>query len=183
MYHDKYYLRVVVWLLGRHACDSTEVSIIHSHQSVFSFSTLLPAVMSQLFCQTGELCGKCYSLQLQICHCAWHGLLMTTFISKSHVSLCFGRVDSVIVKSNEMPKRWSEQVFQKYTKVIQIRFENGRTDRHSYFYACTRTHKRALSGARGLCLGDFTGAANTAVRHWNTVLVFLWPSLDATGNI
>lgn len=183
MYHDKYYLRVVVWLLGRHACDSTEVSIIHSHQSVFSFSTLLPAVMSQLFCQTGELCGKCYSLQLQICHCAWHGLLMTTFISKSHVSLCFGRVDSVIVKSNEMPKRWSEQVFQKYTKVIQIRFENGRTDRHSYFYACTRIHKRALSGARGLCLGDFTGAANTAVRHWNTVLVFLWPSLDATGNI
>lgn len=113
LYHDKYYLGVVVWLLGWHTCDSTEVSIIHVHQSIFWFSTLLPAVVSQLFCQTEELFGKCYSLQLQICHCAWHGLLMTTFISKSHVSLCYRRVDFVIIKYNEMPRRWSEQSFPK----------------------------------------------------------------------
>lgn len=97
--YDKCYCRVVSWLLGWHSCDSAEVSIIYLHQSIFSFPTLLPAVMSQLFCQTGELCGKCYSLQLQICHCAWHGLLMTTFISKSRVSLCCWRVDFVITQN------------------------------------------------------------------------------------
>lgn len=84
--------------------------------------------MSQLFCQTGELCGKCYSLQLQICHCAWHGLLMTTFISKSHVSLCCWRVDFVIVKYNEMPRRWSEWILPK----IQLKWFRSTKKTHAH---------------------------------------------------
>lgn len=188
-YHDKYYLRVVAWLLGWHTCDSTEVSIIHLHQSIFSFSTPLPAVMSQLFCQTGELCGKCYSLQLQICHRAWHGWLMTTFISKSHVSLCFRRVDFVIVKSNEMPRRWSEQSFPKIHESDPNLFQK-RKSRLASLFLCPHLNSQTSShGKQGLVLGAWVMARGpqtvffrfSEVRFWYAKII--WPSLGGTGNI
>ena len=117
--------------------------------------------MSQLFCQTGELCGKCYSLQLQICHCAWHGLLMTTFISKSHVSLCCWRVDFVIVKYNEIPRRWSEWSLPK----IQLKwFRSTKTHTHKYtFYILFKTFNhllRAWTWAEEKCWLEYSTCTN-----------------------
>lgn len=171
-YHDKYYLRVGAWLLGWHTCDGTEVSIIHSHPSIFLFSTPVPAVMSQLFCQTGELCGKCDSLQLQICHRAWHGWLMTTFISKSHVSLCFRRVDFVIVKSDEMPRRWSEQSYPKIHQSDPNLFRKRKRGLAPLFLG-PRLHSQMSSlGSQRHMLGSLQGIPSIGLPlHWGRILV------------
>lgn len=158
-------------MLGWHACDNTEVSITDLHPSIFSFSPPLPAVMSQLFCQTGELCGKCYSLQLQICHRAWHGWLMTTFISKSRVSLCFRRVDFVIVKSNEMPRRWSEQSFPKIHESDPNLFRKGK-NRLAFLFLCPHSHSQTSSlGSPRLTLGSSQGDLQHCPLHWDKILV------------